>query len=104
MRQLTRVIAIVLAFLFAADLKAEDRQATQAALDRACELARQLHLIPERERLIQQCVANSGKQRQDCQRQYAHYGERAGNRPALYYDLPICQRAFDYQRSYRRAD
>lgn len=104
MRQLIRWITFLLTLMMAASPQAEDREATQAALDRACELARQLHLIPERERLIRQCQADSGKLRQDCERLYARYGERAGSRPALYYDLPVCQRAFDYQRSYRRAD
>ena len=33
-----------------------------------------------------------------------NYGERAGNRPALFYDLPACKRAFEYQRSYRRTE
>jgi hypothetical protein len=93
-----------LALLFVAGLKAEDRQATQAALDRACELARQLHLIAERERLIQACQTNAGKQRSSCEREYATYGQRAGSRPALYCDLPICRRAFEYQRSYRRSE
>lgn len=93
-----------LTLLFAAGLQAEDRQATQAALDRACELSRQLHLLQERARLIRSCQAKPGRSRQDCQAEYANYGERAGSRPPLHYDLPICKRAFDYQRSYRSAD
>ena len=104
MRLRTRLITAVLMLLFSAGLMAEDREATQAVLDRACELARQLHLIPERERLIRQCLEEPGRDRARCERKYANYGARAGKRPALHYDLPACQRAFEYQRSYRRAD
>lgn len=104
MRLRTRLITGVLVLLFSSGLMAEDREATQAALDRACERARQLHLLPERERLIRQCLSEPGKDRASCERKYAHYGARAGKRPALHYDLPACQRAFEYQRSYRRAD
>ncbi|MEJ2534350.1 MAG: hypothetical protein P8008_02490 [Gammaproteobacteria bacterium] len=72
----------------------------QAELDAACEAARQKKLAPERERLIEECVRE--KQRPDraaCERFLADYGNRSGNRPALYYDLPECVEAFEYQKS-----
>jgi hypothetical protein len=72
----------------------------QAELDAACEAARQEKLAPERERLIEECVKE--KQRPDraaCERFLADYGNRAGNRPALYYDLPECVAAFDYEQT-----
>ena len=75
-------------------------EARQAELDAACEAARQERLEPERERLVEECVRE--KQRPDraaCERFLADYGNRAGNRPALYYDLPQCVEAFDYQET-----
>ena len=104
MRMLVRFAACLLALWFAGELVADDRTARQAQLDWACEAARQIRLAPLREQRIQQCMRESGQERAACERLYGNYGERAGNRPALFYDLPACKRAFEYQRSYRRAE
>ena len=71
----------------------------QAELDQACEVAREKKLAPERKKYIEECVAK--KQRPDrasCERFYADYGARSGNRAPLYYDLPECVKAFEYRR------
>jgi hypothetical protein len=99
-----RLAGLLLALGFAGDLAADQRASRQAQLDRACEVARQIRLTPLRQASIRKCIREAGKARSDCERLHGNYGERAGNRPALFYDLPECVRAFEFQRSYRRAD
>ncbi len=104
MRTLARLAFILFALGLSGDLVADDRATRQAQLDRACEAARQAHLAPLREAMVRKCMRDSGKPRSACERLHGNYGERAGNRPALFYDLPECERAFEYQRSYRRPE
>ena len=49
------------------------------------------------------CVRDEGKDRAYCERFYADYGAATGNRGPLFYDLPECEAAFDYQNSQRRS-
>jgi len=73
---------------------------TQASLDAACEAAREKNLAPMRADFIEECVEK--KQRPDraaCERFYADFGNQAGNRAPLFYDLPECEEAFEYRRS-----
>jgi len=80
----------------------EDRAARQAELDSACASAREEQLAPMRQQLVDECVANDELgSREDCETYYADYGERAGDRAPLFYDLPPCQEAFDYAQSER---
>ncbi len=104
MRMLLGFSGLLLLLGAAGDGVAEDRAARQAQLDRACEAARQAHLAPLREAAVRKCMRESGRERSACERLHGNYGERAGNRPALFYDLPECKRAFEYQRSYRRSE
>ena len=80
-----------------------DRQAMQEKLDAECEAAREHKLAPERARFIDECVEKQQRaDRAACERFYSDYGARSGNRAPLYYDLPECAKAFDFQRSHRR--
>jgi hypothetical protein len=75
------------------------RDAKQAKLDAACEAARQEKLAPLRRKYTQQCVANKElPSREECERFYADYGERTGRKAALFYDLPECVAAFNFQQ------
>jgi len=77
--------------------------ATQAdieQLDAACETAREAKLAPERAAFVDECVAG-GRKHDECVRFYADHGQRAGNRPPLYLDLPECVEAFELRRSTR---
>ena len=97
------VIAIALVFPIAGMGSDDERQAKQEQLDAQCEAARERKLAPERAQYIEECVEK--KQRSDraaCERFYSDYGARSGNRAPLYYDLPECVEAFDFQKSYRR--
>lgn len=82
----------------------EDRYLRQQALDEACESARAEKLAPLRQRYIDECVRGRGRDQASCERFYSDYGDRSGIRPPLFYDLPECAEAFDYRRSYRRAN
>ena len=97
------VISTMMAFATVQAVESEaDRKARQAELDAACETVRQKNLAPLRRDLIDECVKK--KQRSDraaCERLYADYGERTGSQDPLFYDLPECVKAFQYQRSYR---
>jgi hypothetical protein len=90
----------VMAILFApAIAAASDRDAKQAELDAACEAAREAKLAPLRAQYVEECVEK--KQRPDrasCERFYADFGNRSGNRAALFYDLPECVAAFEYHK------
>lgn len=83
----------------------ESREAKQARLDQACEVVRLKELVPMRKKVTEECVANKELPSLDeCQRFYADYGERMGGRAPLFYDLPECVTAFEYQQSVRSSD
>jgi hypothetical protein len=93
------LLAIVLATSAAAVANA-DRAQQQAALDAACEEAREQRLKPERERFVEECVTRKQKpDRASCERFYSDYGARSVNRTPLYYDLPECVDAFEFRKS-----
>jgi hypothetical protein len=88
--------ATVFAFTLAS---AGDKDAKQTELDNACEAQRQIKIAPLREKSINECVEAEGKERDYCERYYQDYGNRSGDRPALFYDLPECVAAFEYQKN-----
>lgn len=70
----------------------------QAALDRACEAARDRALAPLRNDIRAECLAD-GRDAETCQREAADFnGNRIGGRSPLFYDLPECVAAFEYLR------
>ena len=80
----------------------ESREEKQARLDQVCETARLKELVPLRKKVTEECVANKElPNREECERFYADYGERMGGRAPLFYDLPECETAFEYQQSAR---
>ena len=83
----------------------EDRTAKQQELDKACEMAREKKLVPMRKQLIEECM-NKDREKKDikeCERLHGNY-DRAPGRAPLFYDLPECEQAAKYQKSYRQAD
>jgi hypothetical protein len=85
--------------------KKETREEKQARLDAACEVAREKKLAPLRARYIKECVANKElPSLEECERFYADYGGRMGGRAPLFYDLPECVTAFEYQQGVRASD
>ena len=74
----------------------------KARLNAECEAARDQKLAPERARYVDECVAKGDRDRDGCERYYSDYGNRAGGRAPLYYDLPECVKAFEYGRGTSR--
>lgn len=102
-----RLVAIGLAAMIAiaaADVFADrDRDEKQAALDAACEAAREKKLAPMRKQYIEECVKNKEQpDRRSCEVFYADYGAQSGQRAPLFYDLPECVEAFEFQNSQRQ--
>jgi hypothetical protein len=101
-RNTSHVIIFILVLMQSVTIYADTREQQQARLDQACETARTQKLKPLRQQFVEDCVANEQQSdREACERLYAHYGDRSGSRPALFYDLPECVDAFEYQNSQR---
>jgi hypothetical protein len=96
----TKIIICWITATFAFTLAvAADKDPRQVELDTACEAQRQIRLAPQRDTAIKDCVEIEGKEQDYCERFYRDYGERSGDRPALFYDLPECVEAFEYQKN-----
>ena len=79
-----------------------EREAKQAELDQACETAREQKLKPIREGYVEKCIREQEFETQEeCEAFYADYGGATGGRAPLFYDLPPCVKAFEYQKSER---
>ena len=98
------LLSAAFCFTAASDLMANrDREQKQAELDAICEEARQEKLAPMRDQLVDECVENGDRRdRASCERFYADYGAQAGQRAPLFFDLPECVEAFEFQNSQRR--
>ena len=103
-----RTSSIILIFLFliittvdaVADRKRDQKQ---AKLDAVCEQAREKQLAPMRAQFVEECVQNKEQSdRKACETFYADFGAQSGRRAPLFYDLPECVEAFEYQNSQRR--
>ncbi len=81
-----------------------DREQKQAQLDAACEAAREKRLAPLRKQFVEQCIRDKEQpDRAACEAYYSDYGARSGSRAPLFYDLPECVKAFEYQHSERQS-
>ncbi len=100
------LISIVLILMLASPaLAKESREDKQAQLDNACEVERQKKLAPMRKKFVEDCVANKELPGyKDCETFYADYGNRMGGRAPLFYDLPECVTAFEFQQGARSGD
>jgi hypothetical protein len=53
-----------------------------------------------REQYIDECVKNEEQpDRESCEVFYSDFGAQSGHRAPLFYDLPECVKAFEYQNS-----
>jgi len=79
------------------------RDQEQARLDAACEQVREKQLAPMRAQFVEECVQNKEQaDRKACETFYADFGAQSGRRAPLFYDLPECVEAFEYQNSQRQ--
>jgi len=81
-----------------ASVMAED----QAALDAACEQAREAQLAPLREQMTADCIAEGKMDQKQCEAEYANHSGRTGNRQLPFYDLPECEKAFQNRKGTSR--
>lgn len=96
------MVLVTLSFPMMAQASETEREAIQAELDAACEAARDQKLVPLREKMVDVCLEEQEfESQEECEDYYANYGERAGGRNALFYDLPACVKAFEYAQSER---
>ena len=104
-RSLLITFAVLAFTIVSADPLGKDREAKQAELDAACEVARQKKIVIERAKHIEECVETEMlRDRETCERFYADYGESAAGQAPLFYDLPECEEAHEYRNSYRDAN
>ncbi|MDH3901750.1 MAG: hypothetical protein OEU84_00540 [Xanthomonadales bacterium] len=90
---------VFVSLLISPALAKESREDKQARLDAACEVERQKKIAPIRQQVIEECVASKElSDRKECERFYADYGERTGRKAALFYELPECVTAFEFQQ------
>lgn len=80
----------------------DDWEMRQQQLDNACEAAREALIAPLRRQAVAECV-DEKKDQAYCERFYRDYGERgASGRPALFYDIPECVKAFEHRKHKER--
>lgn len=95
-------LTMVAAATVQADKLGNEREAKQAELDATCEVARQKKLVLVRAEFVEDCVETKRlPDRETCERFYADYGESSANQAPMFYDLPECEEAHEYRRSYR---
>ena len=98
------LLIILLLFVISTDAVADRaRDQKQAKLDAVCEQAREKQLAPMRAQFVEECVQNKEQpDRKSCETFYADFGAQSGRRAPLFYDLPECVEAFEYQNSQRQ--
>ncbi|MBE9549844.1 MAG: hypothetical protein IMF09_10605 [Proteobacteria bacterium] len=95
------ILICLLALSTAAIASTDDARARQQQkLDDACKQAREVKIAPLREAVIKDCI-DTGKTEEDCRKFNQDYGEKMGNRAALFMDLPECVKAFKHNQSNR---
>ena len=98
----TKLLAfIALAFsLTSASYAATANEKKQISLDLACETARQQALKPRQKEIYQECRTKFKKSEKVCKDEAKAYnGNRIGGAP-LFYELPACEKAFDYRKKH----
>lgn len=76
----------------------------QLELDQRCEAAREIELKPIRAQAFAECMSSkrATDTEADCKRKTSGYnGNRQGGTPR-FYDLPPCEKAFEYRRNQPR--
>ena len=103
---MNKTIIVVLILLLVSPVLAKEKESRvekQARLDAACEVEREKLLVPMRKEYVAECVTNKEKPSlEECERFYADYGARMGRRGPLFYDLPACVTAFEFQQGITR--
>jgi hypothetical protein len=103
MRLIVLIAAAFLPALAAAQSDSEMNRLRE--LDRKCEEARAARLAPKRQELIERCVKEQKRSREDCIGEFGDWGNTRGTatgaRGGEFYDLPECKAADEARRRYR---
>lgn len=78
-----------------------DRPTQQAKLDAACQQAQQQLVEQGKQQRIDACIKAGGKAAK-CEQEFAGFGQREGNKRPDLNNLPSCQQADAYRKSYRQ--
>ena len=97
------MFAVALNAMFAYGSEADKRKQEQARLDGICEAARQQALEPRRQEIFDECVKKFKKDEATCTAEASGYNGSQVGRSPLFYDLPECEEAHDYRKSYRNS-
>ena len=85
----------------AGEIRREDAEAVMAE----CQAERQRRIEPMRQEEITRCIEQRRGQRDYCERVNQDYGEVMhtpnGIMPGLFWELPICERAFQAERHFQ---
>nr|WP_270805761.1 hypothetical protein [Aeromonas sp. QDB62] len=100
MRTITPLVALLLCGTASAASEL-DRSAQQAKLDAACQQAQQQLVEQGKQQRIDACIKEGGKA-DKCQQEFASFGQREGNKRPDLNNLPPCQQADVYRKSYRQ--
>ncbi len=100
------IVLIAVAFLPALAVAQSDAELKRLReLDRKCEEARAAKLAPKRQELIERCVKEQKRSREECIGEFGDWGNTHGTatgaRGGEFYDLPECKAADEARRSYR---
>lgn len=104
--KLIYVFAAALLLPGAATAQSEADMKRTAELERKCEEARAAKLAPMREELIEKCVKQDKRPRNECVAEFGDWGNTRGTaggaRGGEFYDLPECKAADEARKNYRR--
>lgn len=78
---------------------ADDKE--QKMLDKACEDARDIALEPRRKEIYTECLEELGKTKSQCKSDAAAYNGNRINGAPMFYELPACEKAFDYRNKHK---
>lgn len=93
------LVSVAGVLLSTAVVGSDDRAAEQARLDARCEQARQVALGPRRLEIYEECLNKFGKDVPTCRAEADGFNGNQVGRTPLYYDLPECVEAFEFQKA-----
>jgi hypothetical protein len=91
------VLVVSLLGITAGYCVAGEADQNQMELDSKCEAARQIALAPLKQEVFQECLEQE-KDESLCKTEAAEYDGARANRGPMFYDLPECEKAFDYKK------
>lgn len=77
-------------------------QTKQSTLDKACESARQKALLPRKKEIYKECINKFKKEEKICQEEANAFNGNRINGAPMFYELPECVKAFEYQKKNRQ--